>query len=101
MRHRVALFKVSVMALSLVICTTLGGAQSQSTPSPQALAPVNAGEGMAFAKTMQSDMELLMELEMELSGSVVKDVPFSAKFSHEKVQMDATGSYVTRKPVRR
>jgi len=97
MRKRVALFKVSVMALSLVICTTLGGAQSQTTPSPQALAPVNAGEGMAFAKTMQSDMELLMELEMELSGSVVKDVPFSAQVSIETEQVLADGTHIRRK----
>ncbi len=97
MRKRVVLLKVSVMALLLVICPTLGGAQSQTTASPQAPAPVNAGEGMAFAKTMQSDMELLMELEMELSGSVVKDVPFSAQVSIETEQVLADGTHISRK----
>ena len=52
---------------------------------------------MAFAKTMQNDLELLMEIEMELTGGAVKDLPFSAKFSIETYQVLADGTHIARK----
>ena len=97
MRKHVALFNFSMMALLFVMCPPTGEAQSQTTASPQVPAPVNVGDSMAFAKMMQSDMEMLMELEMELSGSVVKDVPFSARVSIETDQVLADGTHITRK----
>jgi hypothetical protein len=72
-------------------------AQSQAPAAPQAPTPFNPGDGMAFAKMMQSDMELLMELEMELTGAVVKDLPFSAQLSIETEQVLADGTHILRK----
>jgi hypothetical protein len=72
-------------------------AQSQAPAAPQAPAPFNPGDGMAFAKMMQSDMELLMELGMELTGAVVKDLPFSAQLSIETEQVLADGTHILRK----
>ena len=90
-------FHVSTMALLLVICPNLMRAQSQPPAAPQAPASFNPGDGMAFAKMMQSDMELLMELEMELSGAVVKDLPFFAQLSIETEQVLADGTHILRK----
>lgn len=86
-----------LVCLLSFICVTPTKAQSQSGASPQAPPFANAADGMAFAKTMQSDMELLMEVEMELMSSAVKDSPFSAQVSVETDQVLGDGTHITRK----
>jgi hypothetical protein len=96
MPKHATLFHVSTMALLFVVCPNLMRAQSQPPAIPQAPASFNPGDGMAFAKMRQSDMQLLMELEMELSSGVVKDLPFSAQLSIDAEQVLA-GTHITRK----
>ena len=79
------------------ICVMPTKAQSPSGASPQAPPFANAADGMAFAKTMQSDMELVTELELESMSGPVKDSPFSAQFSVETDQVLGDGTHITRK----
>jgi len=97
MKKRVTPFHILIAALLPVSYPTIIEAQAQTAASLQAPGPVDATDGMAFAKTMQNDMELLMEIEMELTGGAVKDLPFSAKFSIETYQVLADGTHIARK----
>jgi hypothetical protein len=97
MPKRAALFRFSTIALLLVVCPNLIHAQSQTPATPQAPTSFSPDDGMAFAKMMQNDMELLMELEMELGGTVAKDLPFSAQVSLETEQVLGDGTHLSRK----
>jgi hypothetical protein len=97
MPKHAALLRVPTIALLFVVCPNLIHAQSPTPATPQAPASFNPDDGMAFAKVMQSDMELLMELEMELAGKVAKDLPFSAQISLETEQVLGDGTHVSRK----
>jgi hypothetical protein len=97
MPKHAALFHVSTIALLFVVCPNVIQAQSQTPVTPPVPGSFNSDDGMAFAKIMQSDMELLMELEMELGGRVAKELPFSAQVSLETEQVLGDGTHLSRK----
>lgn len=88
---------ITLLVCLLFICAVPTKAQSQSGASAQPPPFANATDGMAFAKTIQSDMELIMELEMESLNSPIGDSPFSAQVSVETDQVLGDGTHITRK----
>jgi hypothetical protein len=102
MRHSGMLIRVAnsaVMAILMFVSVVSGrardasrfdawppasDARAQARNTSQTPTPDNSfGDSMAVAKMLQSDMELFMELQFQLTGKgAVKELPFSSEISH-------------------
>jgi hypothetical protein len=97
MRKHINFARLFMLSFFFLISIRLVVAQPQTSTASQEPAPPDAAEGMAFARTMQGDMELVMELQQELTDSPVKDLSFTAQVSVESEQMLADGTHIARK----